>query len=57
MGGGLYGNSQVRLVGNGYGASGLVNILEINDEKITDSLGKKVVINKVLVRNKNKSKY
>lgn len=42
------------LLGMGTVASGLVNILEINDEKITDSLGKKVVISKVLVKNKNK---
>ena len=44
------------LLGMGTVASGLVNILEINDEKITDSLGKKVVISKVLVKNKNKSR-
>lgn len=44
------------ILGMGTVASGLVNILEINKEKITESLGKNIEVSKVLVKNKDKKR-
>lgn len=44
------------ILGMGTVASGLVNILEINNEKITESLGKNILLSKVLVKNKSKKR-
>jgi homoserine dehydrogenase len=44
------------ILGMGTVASGLVNILEINKEKITESLGKNIEVSKVLVQNKGKKR-
>ncbi len=44
------------ILGMGTVASGLVNILEINKEKITESVGKNIEVSKVLVKNKDKKR-
>jgi homoserine dehydrogenase len=44
------------ILGMGTVASGLVNIMELNDEKITRTLGGKLEIKKVLVKDKNKKR-
>ncbi len=44
------------ILGMGTVATGLINILDMNSSKITGNLNKKITIEKVLVKNKNKSR-
>lgn len=44
------------ILGMGTVATGLINILDMNGSKITGNLNKKITIEKVLVKNKNKSR-
>ena len=44
------------ILGMGTVASGLVKIIELNNSKISDSIGKKLCVEKVLVRNPNKKR-
>ncbi|WMJ76779.1 MULTISPECIES: homoserine dehydrogenase [unclassified Sedimentibacter] len=44
------------ILGMGTVATGLINILDMNGSKITGNLNKKITVEKVLVKNKNKSR-